>query len=405
MSKALRVVNNGLNPLESLPYLRTTGFRTFNACQRQWAVEFLSDKKQKDNVWSKIGTAAHFVVEHVFRSAAGLDHASDDEIAAEWLKVPGDESEELTWYVDYMMSLKYKSVLGVEDEFQIELPGVGMKIKGTLDLILELDNGDIMIVDHKTNRSFEGVSYWQADIQPLIYAMATRMKYPGRVIHYKLGYINLSRTMGTVDWVTDPNDDVHVERFIRESYETMVYNEWTGHWPATVHPECHYCPLYKEKSCEVHNDSVRVSLEVMKDKLTTANPARRVEILKAFIGYAEMLVDEAKEEIKTKIAESPTGRVLLGEHEYFMVDYSERALDPNDAMGALNAWVAAQNPNTMDLSKIPEIIGLLFTAKVGGIDKIKSIEPGIAEMLEARLTKKEFPPRMKQKKVKTLGVQ
>lgn len=82
------------------------------------------------------------------------------------------------------------SIIGIEEPFRFEIPGLDVPMIGAYDLVLEDSAGVITIVDHKTAARAPATQNVDANMQMTIYHMAARENgYADREILLRLDYL------------------------------------------------------------------------------------------------------------------------------------------------------------------------------------------------------------------------
>lgn len=362
-------------PLADLEVLRTTGLRTFEACPHNWAMDFLRPGiTGRESAASKIGTAAHTIVERMAQAVLG-EAVNEAEIIECWRKIPEDEADNLSEYSDQITSLvaSAKGVVGIEREFRHYMPGVGKPIKGTIDLALDMGEGRLLIVDHKTNREYKGKEYWQADLQPLIYAWGSRKEWPEFTsVHYFLGHINIGIHPR---WETSQAEDAPLEKRVLGLWKRMVAYDKSGVWPKTVHDNCKWCPAYE--TCKTRKEASAKFMTTINVAMSNTPTGVKLQYAEAIAKMVNAKVDELKEEMRREVVAA--GSIVHGDHEWSLKPTSTRKIP---AEGAFKAFRKFANECTHEeFDEFVKLLDSLLTAKVGGMDKIKKKLPALFEAL------------------------
>jgi len=113
-------------------------------------------------------------------------------------------------------NLKFvKKILGVEQDFDLELNGV--RVRGFMDLVIEVDENTVEVIDYKTGRS---MSYNKARLDPQvrIYGAATRFLFP----KYKYVMVTLYYLKSNpVTVCLSPEDDELTLQSLRNNYDVI----------------------------------------------------------------------------------------------------------------------------------------------------------------------------------------
>jgi len=91
----------------------------------------------------------------------------------------------LTVYYDKYPDDGYQ-VIGTEQPFELEIPGLPVSIIGAIDLLEMDEDGTIIITDHKTSGRAFSIDEVDRNLQLTIYYMAMKQKYPHQEIILKL---------------------------------------------------------------------------------------------------------------------------------------------------------------------------------------------------------------------------
>ena len=156
----------------------------FNTCKRGYYYTYIDKKKQKDGVYSLLGSAAHEDLEHLYDgSTEELERSSFD---TEWLKAElfgiNFPSEKIKENYKKDMDEHYKIYKKMQGEFISEL-GFILKLDelhyltGYIDLLKLREDGKVEIYDFKTSAMFKGEKLVSAGRQLIIYQEALRQLY------------------------------------------------------------------------------------------------------------------------------------------------------------------------------------------------------------------------------------
>ncbi len=167
------------------------------------------------------------------------------EIQAVWGYLQGLEAEGIR-----------NRIIDIEHKWRLELHPDLKPLTGTVDLIVHLDDGTIVLIDHKTSRGFEDEGHWSMQAQPLLYSLWARRAFPGRKVRFRIGYCLLNKQ---VEWETDPAvDDQLLVRFVEVQEEMRVYHR-TGRWLETPGEACKWCAL--KKTCGAFQAQLKMAQE------------------------------------------------------------------------------------------------------------------------------------------------
>jgi len=377
--------------LDELEYIRVTSWRTFEECPHEWAAIYLADNKSEDTEASRIGTAVHKIMENfqlkVFRpphmleeqrayleqaDAAG-DGAENPEDLAAWKVVPAGEVDGVYQYMDTYDELAEKGymLMALEEEVDFWVPGVPVKIRGHLDARWLTPTAAIMIDDHKTNRSYDGASWWREQLQQMLYAYATRQRFPGKRIVMRIGYPNLGRH---VEWETDPEDDERLVHRIQKLWADMQRHEAEGVWPKTVHDKCVWCPV--RKHCVEYERAIWDFKQSSERRLFPLPPTQQLSMLRTIKKLVDAKEEELEEQVRAEVAAAGGSKLIDGE-VWYLETGERRAIPAETAFRIISAQVAAEpSLGPVVISRMDDV----FTAKVGGIDKLIRDTGGFGEL-------------------------
>jgi RecB family exonuclease len=378
---------NGFKPLADLEVLRVTGIRSFERCAYTWALQFLTGEgERRSSPSANIGTAVHSILESVVRVMRG---GPEVDTTASWMRVPEPEQANLIAYIEAMMAWRVDEVLACEHEFTAEIEGVGKPVRGHMDLVLRMADGSLAIVDHKTNRAYDDVDYWRADMQPLLYAWAARREWGPAPVRFRIGYVNMPGVF--VDWLTDPAEDQHVEERMRDNWARMAAYDRAGVWPMSVNDQCKWCDI--ATVCPEHQNAIERFKLQLESTFSTATTGDKLAFVNAVMKAAQTKKEELEAMLRAEIAAAPMGRVVHGNSEYSLTVPTRRKLDARKAVSTLAAWMKEAPRESVDaaIEALPD----LFTAKVTGVDALEKTVPTLAHELNKHVRIEEEPARIK----------
>lgn len=381
-----------LESLDHLERIRVTGVKDFHACPRMWKARQLGEGVQKESPYAKRGTAVHYVIEHYLRcerivrpspeALFDVEVSFDEFLRAEG--VPDDEIENVFRYRETLTSLR-PHLLEVEKQVTFGGRAHWRPLSGHVDAIFRYnDEGDVLILDHKTNRSFRGSDWWKQQPQPRLYAWLVRHLIPtARDVYFAIGYVNLDRR---VVWRTDPADDQWCyERYTALLDEVRVYMR-TGEWPERLNSDCKYCPL--KATCGALHRAGRELGPWFGGLPMLAQYREAADIRQAFDG----LIEDLKEQLIERLGDSR--ELIEGGYRATLLPNQRRSVS------FANAWDAVAP--TFGLASSPtlknevEALEDIFTARVGGLDKFFAKNPEAADRVSRLMgrivTIKELAP-------------
>lgn len=366
---------SALERLHQLEFVRVTSLKLFEQCPHTWAFRYLNEGEQKRSKYGEIGTAVHLVIEHFISAMFGGD-SNENTVADALQKVPEEETEPLMNYLNALTGLTEGKLIALEYEFTLNMPGVGPAIRGHMDAIFENKDGTIVILDHKTNRSYDTKVWWSKQLQPLLYAWAARKLWPGRPVMFCIGYVNLGKC---VPWLTEPEDDAYLERRIARIWESMQEYASVGSWPQTFNEHCKYCPI--KDTCGEHRHALTSLKDTFMNRVGMKTAGERYVWLQCVIDTASAMAEELKEQLIAEAQENE-GVLQHGPHR-FTTSFSERRqITPTDVISAI--WDAGMNPQAILYS---DDVDKIFSAKVTALDKLCIKYPKLRKEIDARTQK------------------
>lgn len=198
------------------------------------------------------GTAAHAVAEDLVRGHVrdGKRCALDceeipDLLRKHWAKqeLPGQAKEfgdALGWLRKWAQSeglLDYRSVLGIEKKFEIQIGDV--PVLGFIDRVDKVDADTVEIIDYKTGVSLFDKSELDHGLQLSIYAIAARELYPW-ARNVRLVYAMLRHGVRQVAART-PAQLEATRHYIRSLVSVIEASRKANRWPAKLNQNCGYC--------------------------------------------------------------------------------------------------------------------------------------------------------------------
>jgi hypothetical protein len=347
--------------------IRVTAWATFDKCPRRWAAGRFGEIPPSENKYTLIGTAVHAVIENYLRYQFELEDFPRTIKYLEYYGVNEQEQENLYTYLESLEDMRARA-FAIEHEFFLQVPTVTVPIPGHIDVAYQLEDTSILIQDHKTNRRFKGAEWWSQQDQPRMYAWGARQQWPGYEIYYEIGYVNQDRR---VRWRTTPEDDEEIEASLQRRWRKMLACSELRVFPERFNDDCGYCPL--RSNCKTYNRELSNFL----DSLNGRQSVNLIEELR-YLEKIRKVADDAIETIETELiaqALASTEPIEVDDH-LVSVEYSSRR--------HVDAWELLQRTQHPGFPQLTtdEFLAL-FSAKVGGVDRIKKRYPQIAERLDA----------------------
>jgi hypothetical protein len=391
-----------VNSLNEVQQFRVTGLVSFAQCPRRWAAEMLGAKltdlkaREKAEKYSKIGTAAHHVIEGYLKA----DIDPEDETG--WKEVdrfamkagmPPAERQHLRDYLRLLAPWR-----GRVEHLEKNLRCAdfnALPFAGTLDYIGWSESDQCWdILDHKTNREFEGAEVWSQRLQPLLYTCLLRrwacaQGYDPKPIRYTIGYVNLG---SFVTWMTDPLEDATgLERYLQLFEEFLVYRR-TGEFPARLNTYCSSCPI--RDACPTARDSVNdlaaLAGVMQVDEVSLFD---RHDFLTNAAKLAEALLEEVRDNIRLRMT---LDDAATWEDNGWTATLKTRQTRKADPLAVFNEL------RDCAIGLEEEAFRDCFTVKMGGIDRLVKTYPEIAPGLVGLITSEDAEnPTLTIKKMKS----
>lgn len=367
--------------VHTLENIRTTAWQGIEECPHRWAFNKFIVGETPDNKYSRWGTAVHSVVERYLKNE--IESTGETWAVAEGeLRQVGVSYDEIAKTNEYLTSLEplRPRVRELESEFILRMPGVGVPVIGHRDVIYELEDGAILIQDHKTNRGYKDVSWWRQRMQPLIYTWATRFQYPDRPIYFEIGYVNLG---SKVRWLTNPDDDWYLMLRMQETWRRLCEFSSTGIWPQVFNDDCGFCPL--RDRCPTFQNTTELFVNSMQSLLNERTP----EELYVFAARMKSIADDMLKQLKPQVVESARKQAnqVRVDGQVIRLEYSARRHAEFLPVWTTLVERAATDPKLTEL--VMQYAPDLFTLKVGGLDKLMKARPELRSVLEPHINRVE----------------
>lgn len=163
----------------------------FNTCRRQYYLTHIEKARQKQGIYSLLGSSAHSDLEDLYTSDSLQlvpKHFNEDWIKAELFNIPFPVSKgDIKGNYKKDMDTFYKYYKKMEGEFISEL-GFLLQVSdkewliGYIDLIQQLEGNKIKIFDFKTSAMFKDKKLVEASRQLIVYQMALEQLYGLEVV-------------------------------------------------------------------------------------------------------------------------------------------------------------------------------------------------------------------------------
>lgn len=291
MSKRYSLSGEPIYPrsLGEITHLSKSSIELFESCPHRWAYEYLLGNRGPKDRFANIGTAMHAVIESYLRH-----ESSPIDISV----IPQDELPSLYSYLTRLTS-GHGGTIGVELELRLKFNEEAPPILAYVDHLYSDYFDDLgwslVIEDHKSNRRFEDETEWRKKLQPQVYGWMVRNLYQQETVCFKVGYVNLGKT---VIFQTSSHEDQRVVHRLNRAWEKMKgyaksleEKPLLEDWPATVSSSCQYCQL-KGVCKSFRNALYHQTEDLLFHQLTPLSA--RLQKLKEVQGLIENEVKELK---------------------------------------------------------------------------------------------------------------
>jgi len=394
-----------IRKLSELEKLRVTSFKVFEECPHTWAAQYLGTTKGEDSKYSKIGTAAHKIIENFLLDLFELPKPNEDQAVyialsdeeknkintKQWAIIPEEEQENLQKYLETYVTMQEEGyvLLALEHEMIITIPGFPVSIIGHMDAIFLTPGGWILINDHKTNRQYNKQKWWSEQFQQLLYACMARIMYPGKNVRFRIGYPNIplgEDEKNYVDWETDAKDDMALTERLMRMWASAEEYELNGVWPKVVNDNCRWCPL--RSHCNTYDMATSDFTRTLERRTTEWSTGEQLEFAKT----CAKLVASKIAELETKLSEEigqEGNKIRQGNNVWWLETKSKRVLDARTALRLISEQVR----RVPDLGPVmTEFMDDVFSVKVTGIDKLTKSTKAFGELSKAMKLQKNSKP-------------
>lgn len=387
-----------VNSLDEVTEFRVTGLVAFETCPRRWSAEIqgavLTDPKalERSQKYSRIGTAAHHVIETYLTTSVDPDDAHWWKEAEEFCKkagMPPAERENLRTFLGMLAPWRERMR---HTEHKVRRGNLdALPFAGTLDYVGWCEEDQCWdICDWKTNREFEPAEVWAQKLQPLLYTVLLRQWLLRKetdagwhfvnppAVRYTIGYVNLGQF---VTWMTDPKEDDPnaLVRYLNLFKEFEVYRR-TGEFPARVNKFCSNCPL--RDRCPAAREAVE-SLSQLAGEMDAENvsPLARHEFLTNAVKLAEGMLEEVREEIRCRMTLAEVDAWEDGGWTATLRGRKTRSANALSVLDELHAYFGEVNARAY----AAEVLSVKMTA----LDKVVARHPDMAPALVGLITSEE----------------
>ena len=379
-----------VDSLDALEYIRVTSIAEFLTCPAKWRANILGISKKPVTtipelpIATSIGTLVHDIIEQYLKNNFELDDSwwNNAVESLERMKVPPKERIALYRYIARLAERK-KDIIAIEYEFDWKIIGGAPPVRGHIDAIFRDSNGRITIVDHKTNRSYQNVTWWKDQIQPLFYMAAASnflsTLYP---IRFEIGYVNLETT---VNWEADGLEIERVDRIYTDVWEAIKFYRKTNEWPEHLNDYCNNCPV---------RDSCLTVQYAHTNFMTSFKGQQRTSLTEQYIWAAQVLktieakVSELKDSLIFEIM-AAGGKIAEGKYTFGLKTSRRRQIPYRDLQSQVGKVIQrlTDNGNISEANKLWDdwaiISNELISIKTGVLDVFIEKYPILRDEIEA----------------------
>jgi hypothetical protein len=391
-----------VNSLNEVQQFRVTGLVSFAQCPRRWAAEMLGAKltdlkaREKAEKYSKIGTAAHHVIEGYLKA----DIDPEDETG--WKEVdrfamkagchlPSDSTSETIcayWHRGGVGSNTWRRTSGAPTSTPCRSRARSITSAGVNRISVGTSWTTRRIGNSKARRSGRSVSSRCCIPASCGVGRALKDTIP-KPIRYTIGYVNLG---SFVTWMTDPLEDATgLERYLQLFEEFLVYRR-TGEFPARLNTYCSSCPI--RDACPTARDSVNdlaaLAGVMQVDEVSLFD---RHDFLTNAAKLAEALLEEVRDNIRLRMT---LDDAATWEDNGWTATLKTRQTRKADPLAVFNEL------RDCAIGLEEEAFRDCFTVKMGGIDRLVKTYPEIAPGLVGLITSEDAEnPTLTIKKMKS----
>lgn len=360
-------------------YIRATSLKTFEYCPHSWAYRYLLPEGTQDEESrtgaAAIGTAIHTICEDfMMKLHGGKEMLITDEVAQAWGIVPNEEIPNVEKYLQTLADMPITNVIAIEERLYHKMRDDAPPLSGQMDIVAEQEGNILLIIDHKSNRSYNGRDFWQSQLQQLVYGWMARKEWPGfDKYKFRIGYPNL----GTfVEWETDPDDDEHLRLRFDKMWSAMIAYSSEGSWPMHINDECNWCPV-KARCTEYHT-----SVSEFASSFQTKMASQPVTEQLIYIKNISKIVEQVKAELEMQVAKQVIdagGSLNVAGKTWTYETGQRRVATFQDTMRELQLFTSS-HPETLDV--ISAALPDLFSVSVTALDRLKVQVPDLDAMIE-----------------------
>lgn len=396
---------NEFIPIESvasITSMRVTSWAKFNECPRRWRHESVVDsplsfssKHPVGNKYTRIGTGVHSVIEDYMEN---YQHDTNKDVFfeqafAKYLQETEIDEKERTNVRKYCEEIQRAgwtfsngNLLGTEIKVTSEIENVGVPVSGTMDAVLWDEGGQCWIIlDHKTNRTYESAAVWSNKVQQKIYPMLLRShlqkigeERQEAPIDFCIGYVNMPGKF--VRWRVDTAviDDIGSE-IAGYWAELTVYGN-RNEWPERTNKYCNSCDLITRcsEASKSMDDLEKFALGSSAKTIKNNQPLMEITSLiknyrrfEKLEGIASSFVQVYLELIQEYMTEKQMAEVRTEAGRVYTKEVERRFVNAVSVMKRIEEESKMSVLQMASEELIPaDILEDLFTVNVGALDRL-----------------------------------
>lgn len=222
---------------------------TYKKCPREFKYIYIDHLHSEPNQYMQLGLDVHKIAENVGAELKTKEQCTDEDIIEafenQYIESEFDISkhmENLFFFFKDVLGSGYK-ILNVEDDIYDDEYG----IRGIVDLVLEDDDGDLIIVDYKTSKSRPITDY---RLELCMYKKLVEFKYTGRTVSSAMIFftkdgqyrgVNFVNEQEKGSYITDEDYQAVFEyiNFIKDKIDNNIF-------PPKKQFLCNYCSFQEQ---------------------------------------------------------------------------------------------------------------------------------------------------------------
>ncbi len=177
--------------IDNLDHVSVSRIQKFLQCKLSYKFSYLDKKRPPKSDILNFGTWVHACFESIYKwvlleeHVGRVPHETISRLCAiEMAKIGGLDQETyqegmelVTDYFKLNVDIDHNRVIAVEKTFELELAS-GIKLVGVIDRIERDEDGQVLVIDYKTNRSVYVEDELEDNLQMLTYGLAVKTLWP-----------------------------------------------------------------------------------------------------------------------------------------------------------------------------------------------------------------------------------